>query len=66
MAPTSFAAHGLQKRNKAIDPATRIYVGTPDDWQRMVEGWNTVGLGGIVRRVFEDRDAATDWMGFRV
>jgi len=51
--------------NKATDPATRVYVGAPDEWQRMVEGWNNVRAGSIVRKVFEDQAAASDWMAFR-
>jgi len=50
---------------KASDPATRVYVGTPDEWQDMVQGYNTIGLAGITRRVFAAQPAASDWMGFR-
>jgi hypothetical protein len=50
---------------KATDPATRVHVGTPDEWQAMVEGYNSVGLAGIVRKVFAAQPAASDWMAFR-
>lgn len=50
---------------KATNPATRVYVGTPDEWQAMVEGYNAVGLAGIARRVFAAQPAAADWMAFR-
>lgn len=50
---------------KATNPATRVYVGTPDEWQSMVEGYNAVGIAGIARRVFAAQPAAADWMAFR-
>ncbi|QDV41184.1 hypothetical protein Enr13x_10220 [Stieleria neptunia] len=50
---------------KASNPATRVFVGTPEDWQDMVEGFNTIGGNGIARRMFTDDEAASRWMSFR-
>jgi len=50
---------------KAGDAATRVFVGTADQWQALIESYNATGPGGIVRRVFATREAASAWMGFR-
>jgi len=52
--------------DKAINNATRVMVEPPDAWQRAIEGYNDIDTATLVRRIFFDAQAASDWMGFRV
>jgi hypothetical protein len=52
--------------DKAVNNATRVMVATPDTWQRAIEAYNAVDHNTLVRRIFMDQQAASDWMGFRV
>lgn len=50
---------------KAADNGTRVFVGTPDEWQAFIEGFNSIGQGRIARRVFLNHAPASAWMSFQ-
>ena len=60
------AAQTTQANAKEVNPATRVFVGTLDQWQAMVETLNNTAGSAIARRVFVNQASASDWMGFRV
>lgn len=65
------AALGLNARKqqadaKELNPATRVYVATLDQWTARIEGLNAVGQDAIARRVFLNQATASDWMAFKV